>query len=717
MKKIFLIFLTVGVSIISSAESNDPTNDMLQLFGGKCLTSGPNAQTAQNQANNLVGVVESLRANTKCNGISAALTNFQNATEEFNAYKKNAAVAELEGSVSDIELAIASEKKGGNDATYLASLNVELARSRIDLISKKRSQDYKSSAGKNDAIKNVDAYVKALLTQLSTAKECPERQNVSGQLAGHIMALSSNIVAGPTASFLLFGSSILESALNYFRNSGLSEAIKTVALAKRSEAVGCSLENIAHTYCQARDVSNLVDAQTEANVCVDCLTNKGLKILSKDLSAFIEWANRLSSGSAAHTNGQAMEKKEAIRLDAKFRLIRTDLLTKLATNERTYNETPPAEQKKALTVAADDIAKFIANNIAQMDCSTGSCAEAPGIFSQDFTTDPKCGAHAYLFTNGQQDSCKKTTESESCLACVTRMGFAPQPFDKMQKTVNDLLIGSKARIDKEVSRSIETDHLLVLAKLNSPVGVGNKTAKEFLENTVAYFDDRLKDPKSILKQNPPLLQAITKSKADILEALKTLSTGTNFNESDLAKISNLIIPANDIFHIGNNLNELVQQEFAEKAKQSNAKPDEMKWLIEYSINETMDQLMAIYGNADNISSQSDLTKSMTIATLNSMGKLFSSTMSERITQLQGEKTPRLSALYCIRTALIPDLAKNEELKNSCKGQVYTSKEPGAGAISMNYDTIVAEADDNKRICSIYDFTRKVSLVRKGRARK
>jgi hypothetical protein len=711
------LILLVTLMCFLRVEAQDLTSDLYNMFGGSCSSSGVDSQVARSLATNFEGVAQSLANNEKCNGLRGALEAFQKQTVEFNAFQRNREVAYLEGLVKDLEMAIATEKTAGNGAEVVA-LQIKLAEARVDLIAKRQSQDYRTQSGRIQAAQSLDVYVAALLKQIAASKECTDKKpNVVGQIASQMLAVTSNLMSGPTGSYLLLGSTILNSIVDFTKSYSISDAIKDVNLTRKGDAIGCSFEGLANAYCQARDVRNLVATQTEATTCTDCHYNEGLKILNDDLSAFITWAFDLSAGSPPTTPGQASDKKAGEDLRSRFANVRNELLAILAIEERDYNElTDPAERKEKLKSSMNRVANLIASNVTRQECTNTGCNSVKGVFGDEFTEDPECGPHAFLLT-GTKKTCSNRGDKDTCLACVGKdnPGRDAPPFDTLRRTVDDVVRRTRTRVDRETARTNVTDPVGVIAKLRSPYGVGNRKPIEFLQNARAYFEERLSNSE-VLKESPALRQAITEAKQKIEDSLKIESTATSFSANELGQLSGNLIPERDIFYLSNNLNELVKQEFAAKAKDVSKSSESLKWLTEYSVNETMNQLLAIYANTDQMANQSEQAISQNRKTLMGMGQTFGETFLTRIKELNTEGSERLSALNCIRALIVPGFEKRSDLKEICQGKVYRTTLPGS-KLQLSFDQLANEKSDEKRICSIFDFTRKVEIGSKTRRRK
>jgi hypothetical protein len=715
MKKLFGALLWIGLA--SPAFAQDLTNDLYEMFGGSCSSSGIDSQVARNMAANFESLARNLGNNEKCNGLRAALESFQKQTSDFNAFQRNRDVAYLESLVADLELAISTEKASGNQVE-VAVLQARLAESKVDLISKRQSQDYKSQAGRIQAVQSLDAYVGVVLKQLAASKECTDKKpNLIGQIASQMMSVTSNLMSGPTGSYLLLGSTILSSIVDFAKSYPISQAISDVNLNRKGEAIGCSFEGLANAYCKARDIRNLVNTQTEASACTECQYNQGLKILNDDLNAFITWAYELSAGSPPTTAGQASDKKAGEDLRGRFANVRNDLLANLAIEERAYNElSDPTEKKDKLRNSLSNVANLIAQNVKPSNCGFGPCPGKP-VFSEEFSEDPDCGPAAFLMT-GTKKTCSRpaSNPNETCLSCVLRENNRePPPFDQMRGYADELLKRARGRVDRETARTNVTDPVGLIAKLRSPYGVGNHKPIEFLQNTRAYFEERLSNSE-VLQNSPALRQSISEAKKKIDDSLAIESSTNNFSANELGLLSGNLIPERDIFYLSNNLNELIKQEFAAKAKEISKNSESLKWLTEYSVNETMNQLLAIYANTDQMANQSEQAMSQNRRTLIGMGQTFGETFTARLKDLSSEGNSRLSALNCLRALIIPGFEKRSDLKELCQGKTYRTTVPGMN-LQLSFDQLANEKSEEKRICAIYDFSRRIEIESKFRKKR
>jgi hypothetical protein len=168
--------------------------------------------------------------------------------------------------------------------------------------------------------------------------------------------------------------------------------------------------------------------------------------------------------------------------------------------------------------------------------------------------------------------------------------------------------------------------------------------------------------------------------------------------------------------LSNNLNELVKQEFAAKAKEISKNSESLKWLTEYSVNETMNQLLAIYANTDQMANQSEQAMSQNRRTLIGMGQTFGETFTARLKDLSSEGNSRLSALNCLRALIIPGFEKRSDLKELCQGKTYRTTVPGMN-LQLSFDQLANEKSEEKRICAIYDFSRRIEIESKFRKKR
>ncbi|MBC7458091.1 MAG: hypothetical protein H7235_07425, partial [Bdellovibrionaceae bacterium] len=307
MKFIFKIVLLVLIPICAHSEY-DPTNDLFYAFGSRCQGNGSINALSHQDSQTIKQITTSIRDDADCKGITSALDDIEGLNIS-TLLKSNDASLDLEFlamQAHDLETALAAESSGQKpDATYMSELKTELIRTKVLIAKSKRNPDTQNTQRRFETIQNFQRYSTNLFGQLKMSDKClSKRPNLAAQIGAQIVGVSSTLTSGVVGSLLLFSGSLVDNFISFFREKSLGRKIKNINNVRMGEAVACSFEGLAYTYCQARDVETVIKFNSkQTNLPSGHPQNwlDGVGLIGQDSHAYMDWITKVDAGSAAGT--------------------------------------------------------------------------------------------------------------------------------------------------------------------------------------------------------------------------------------------------------------------------------------------------------------------------------------------------------------------------------------------------------------------------------
>lgn len=724
MKKILLLVL---LSVPAVADY-DPSDDLNMFFGASCESfNGPQNGMAAAQAGYIKTIISSKMSNPACAGVSAALESLGK-LDLGNLQQENEmelSIEQLRDQSQLLEATLrAEEAKASPDTDYIDDLKMSLRDINIQLIKSKASPNAISKQRRLDAIDSLHKYTLNLFTELEMSAKCSgEHPNLGAQVGAQVLSLTSHFASGFMAPILMAAGSVIDRYVKYLKNRPLANQYKKVVDSRMSQAIGCGIEGLAATYCQARDMQAVVK-YTATNVTTfqsnaECTPqDQGAKLIGIDLPSFSSWVSRLTAGSAPTSPAQGTEKKEAVQLKADFEKSIIDLDGRLAKSTRKLAGGGGVDQKAELTSLIKDMTAIVK---AGMGRWTSDDTKSIGPYSALFATDPSCGPMAFLYTNGANKQCQLLNETEDCLQCVQRLyggGTDKVPTLEELKNAKKVLVDSAGpSIAAETALSQESNPQLVLTKAFG-LGSNNRRPIDFLFGAKTYLgylkDQDLFKTGARAETVADLIKRVDESVCILSPETKDCPVSALKSAADkVTALTDIVSPSRDLFYISNALYELVKQDLDERINKGTVDKS-LALVMQLSAADSLGELVSNQIGLDSSNSKAMYAKGQTLKNLQSMGDLFSGQIVEGLKNAKQENSETL-ALDCARALSIPSapmFGKNDITKY-CSGQVWTSiRDP---SIKLSFDDIVKVKPTSERTCSIYDFYRK-SKVRSMRTR-
>ncbi|MES2768589.1 MAG: hypothetical protein V4596_05520 [Bdellovibrionota bacterium] len=714
--RIKLLLLTSLIFSSSNlyARSYDPTNDLFFAFGSRCKGKGSVNDSAFNDGAGLKYIAESIRDDASCKGITGALNDIQNLNVPRLLRDRNSEddLEYMSIQANDLELAIQAEMSSATpDMDYIGALKAELVLAKVNIAKSQKLSNQEQTRRRLETIDNFQKYSNTLFARLKQSDEClTKNPNIAAQIGAQILGLGSTMASGYVGSLMLATGSMVDNYVSFVRQHKIGNKIKDVTNNRLGEAVGCSLEGLSYTYCQARDVETIINFNKSKNKDVKSKPSwlDGIGIIGQDVQSYMDWITQVDSGAPAGTIGRADDKKKAFALQNDLRSAGIDIEGILNTAKNTVAQS--SNKIEATKKALNDIAtKF------QVCDTFGNCGlSSGGPFGNAFASDPGCGPFIYLYSKGV-DRVRKDNGLIPCKTYVTtQYPIIPDINTEVGPLVDGLVAEATQSINIQLSQVSESNPNLVISKVDARTQ-NRRSAREFLNSSLAYLENLLGDSNSIA-QRKNQRELIEKTRGQIVNALKIIDRTEEGNTDPSKKVADLskeLIPLGDTFAIPKSLSEIINQDIDQKISQGQI-DENLAALMQLSSNDSLGELIKYYIGLEAAKTQSRSAKELTRTNLSALSSIFSDSLKNRMEKLsrQAKDDPDAKeslALLCMQTLAVPESPKMGKLdvKQYCDGQVYKSIYDES-KISMNYNDLSRKSYP-ERACAVYDFYRKSYL--------
>lgn len=735
MKKITVIIFFI--SSLGWADAYDPTNDLMFAFGSRCKGKGPINNTAIQDGAGLKYIAESIKDDSACKGITGALSdidslNIPSLLDERN-YETDLEYMSMQS--KDLEMAIAAEMATTNpDMDYVTALKAELVSAKINIAKSQKMSNQERTRKRLSTINNFSKYTNILFARIKQSDQCfAKNPNLPAQLGAQILGLGSTFGSGIVGSLMLGMGNLIDNFISFFRDRSLGKKIEAIESHRLGEAVGCSLEGLSYTYCQARDVQTILDATK--NKLGDNSKKPswmiGIGVIGQDVQSYLDWITKVDAGSPAGTVGRASDKKSAFSMQNELRAVKIDLEGILNTAKNTVARS--TNKTDATKKALNDLA---AKMLPKYDPMSGTSSS--GVFSNLFTGDPSCGPYIYLYSKGvDKERAVGSDASEQCSTYVSRKygGALPNIDTEVGPLLENLVSEATQQVNIQLSQVNESNADLVMVGPDSRTQ-NRRSAREFLNSAVAYLDTLLNDPNSIAKkQNQKNL--IEKTKKQITNALTIIDRTEDIIETStpdpndptkvivtqttqpadipkkLADLSKELIPQGDTFAIPKALSEIINQDIDQKISAGQI-DENLSALMQLSATDSLSELIENYIGLEPAKSQARSARDNSKNNLTSLASLFGSSIEERMAKLSRTAKDDVDddeslALLCMQSIAVPEAPKigTLDIGKYCAGKTYQSIYENSG-IKMDYNEL-SKKPFPERACAVYDFYRKSHL--------
>lgn len=566
-----LYTVTAFVTSTALADSYDPTDDLVAAFGGQCASSGDLTDAAISQSGALKGVISAIKNDVACQSLIPLANTLE--TDLAGTLQSRSNAETIGHNVDDLNAAIQVEKSQAvPDATYLGSLMAELAVQRVQLIHAKQAIGRSPKKRSNLLAQNFYTQSTAFLDGLAANSDCTNKHpNILAQAGAQILKSSSDFASGMSGSVLLTAGGAIDHFVQFIRNYRINKTLKGIINARMSHAVGCTFEGLASTYCRARDLKLVVEANKTAQTQTTCGTiAEGTNLLSRDLAAFEAFVNSIYAGSPASGSATATEKTNVISLRSGLEFLQVNLDGDTSAGEKNYNASNTQSQRDTSIRA---LIQTLTSDVSQRANSTSFSSSASsytqnGPIGDTFSSDPTCGVITFYCTKGAAQECKRSTEevsdSNSITSCVTciRSTFTTTSLPTLAeiKAVSKTILGFGNDYVSQQEGIYKQNNPQLALSTSETYGPNQKRARDFLTNATTYLEHIQSEPDGIYS-NPKsqMRKTIDNSLARIKSVLEGLDKTDSKDPADQTKaIIALIAPSSDTNYIPRELSLIVK---------------------------------------------------------------------------------------------------------------------------------------------------------------
>lgn len=726
--KTTLAFLLCFVLRINSfaADIYDPSDDLITAFGNTCSTQGYMTSSAMSQATSLRSIFNQIHNDPNCASIAQAVDSLD--VSLANSIKSQSQAEQtvngLVSTIRDLKVQIASEKAAPTpDQNKISTYQNELNSQEIALMKAKTDPalNSRTAPGKNNAIGVVYDNATSLMSSISDNNKCFSSHATLGPqiTSSTLQTLSLLAPASMGASYLMAIPGIIGHLLQTAQDMRMTNTLKAAISAKMVHAIGCSVEGISATYCQARDVRTILKAEPQIpnpTGCEGCEVGLGVQIMSKELNAFQNWASTIVAGSSATSTAQATTKIEGLTAQNNFSALKENINGFIGSaNRDLMGMKDPIMAKNRIQSLINDLATKIIDNCDHTTYSGGPITK--GAMGPLFVD--QCGIKAFILSGGATRTCSLMNgQSPEDYLAKTYPGANPNIAD-ISARISTVLSEGGAYVAAQTASAIQSNPQLALAS-SEHMGLNGKTAVDFLQHSRAYLGNLLNKPDSIASGNNKRIVQDAYIRCDTI--LKKLDQAKNDSSSEPGIIvSNLamqISPSGDLNLIGNEIGAIVKSDIDSRIK--NGKLDaSVASVLQLSTSDSLNEFINGNINRAGLEGQISSAKSLTKSNLESFGNTFSEQIEENLSTLlkeskDDEDAKQSLGLMCVRLASLPQAphfkspqttmfgrAQEINIDKYCKGQSFNVPQMRT---QLKYDEIIPRLF-TQRACSVYDFFR------------
>lgn len=706
--------------------SYDPTDDLMAAFGSTCSSVGKNTLSALDQTASLKAVVEALKNDTTCTEIVHSL----NGIIEASSYMSSLLSPSLSGwqyqqkeaEIGQLLAAISVE----TDPIVRGILSNQLAMKKVEHIRLGFDGNFQRKHLSYAAAGNFLNYSERALASLSTQTACmASRPGLRYQVAGQILAASAAFFTYPAGVAIYGAGYAINQLVKYFSERGYNKLLKKASLSRLSVSMGCVLESLSTSYCQSRDTLALIKVNGNSRAKDEKPDWYGITMLTRDLSNYHTWINRIVAGAAPANQAAATQKAKGELYEAALRISSSKMKADLQVGEERERRAPENQKVNIRRLTLKDIESRISSFVIEAGGGTPITMSGVGLseqspFFQIFLYDLNCGVKNYLIT-GEHKPVANTTNAFS--PCPNNIVTPPDnlvpEIPVLRERVDRLLELTGQVVANEVALYRENDFLSVLAK--SEISGNNlNVAQEFLTKVNSYlyslqtkYGDRI----------PPFTSNLIVDTEQIVNSVFEILGSTKEAELKVSQVQQALAPKLDPYFLAKRLNDIVQWDLTQKINAGEF-DSQLTMIFRETLRDSLDIPKEIgVLQLDKLHTDASLAQAVTFDNLVLVGNLFDDQLEDIFKGLKKKmKNPQTTSeafrrqlqVICMQSLLIPNAPKIKrglDLQEFCKGQVWNSVYSGSN-LKLSFDELVSKPFES-RVCSVFDFYRKSNIYGKA----
>ncbi len=739
LKYIFLMSLILAPDAFAkesySQESYDPTSDLLLAFGDRCPMSYGNLNRgALADSNALQKIIDSIKSDPNCNGVTGALSAVQSGIDQgavLAPKQDELALIQQQQTCKSLQLAFNEVSGALADPTdpnydYATSLQNALQNCKMSLLNSQSKQQYDKENLRLQTAQNLQNYTVQLFQQLNNSSKCVTKNpSIAAQVVGQVVGLASTLVNTTTGLGLMSASVLVDQLIGYVKNYKLGSALKKLSSASQITGVNCAMEAIAESYCQAKDKELAMKVDLSTTSKTSCQTLNEATVVSGNLNMLTQMINNLkNSGGNSQDSIDAQEEVNSGRASIQSQRLNLNSW-KLSAQKKI-----PQEMEEFQKNMVDNLARSFSrmSSIGSIIPSSGATGRSSmgGIGNGD---DGTCNLQVYFYSKGAQKEVPPGTLSNGKTCQDYLKGTYPNvPTVEMNiATANGLLDSLDGLLTAKASKIGGDSNKLITDILSSqPISGEQYLAKThtYLENLKKEYDEKISTlnakGKDASKSDLAFYQ-IQKEQAEkfdksIVEAHDALYTDVS-SDKKVENILKALTPNGDTQALAIGIQDLVAKDLQQRMKNKELNAD-VEELMKYSTSKTMGELTgsiaALAETPAASKAQIDDSKRLSTENLRAVSSVFGKLLGQGISSMKSHANADEDAetyhdniaKSCILMAQMPD----PPVEKGCKGTKW--QDPGSEVV-LDFDKMM-EQNYETRVCTVHKFHQRASLMKKMR---
>ncbi len=312
--RLLFVTLLMGVCITAQAATS-PFADFVTGFNGGCPSFGVSMQNAIEKVRRTQTLLEQLKSSTQCQGIQSSLNVTNRLDQELQRLSSPNVqdILRLQNDIEELTL-LANTLPSSSLATnefnnnLLLRVSDELAVKRVELAIKVSKDDsdqlsYFKRHRRYGTLPEIQTVLTDLSQQLPHLETCVSgKPNTFAQVVGNLLpavAMLGNPAFGVAASSV---GPLMTKLSNYISSRRYNVFIRDLEKIQMEMAIGCAIENIQFSVCEAKDGMHLIEwAATEEfkktqKKSEQSLAWQGYHLLTKELGTLSSWIESIQNG-------------------------------------------------------------------------------------------------------------------------------------------------------------------------------------------------------------------------------------------------------------------------------------------------------------------------------------------------------------------------------------------------------------------------------------
>ena len=694
MKSLLTASLSLLVAIVYLSGSRakaepayDPTSDLLLAFGDRCPMSYGNLNRgALADSSALQKIIDSIRGDPNCNGVTGALASVQGAlnsgaliapkADELALQQQQQTCQSLQSAFNAVSSALTNTLDPNYN--YAVELQNELRNCQLSLVTTQSKQAFDQGSLRLQTAQNLQNYTVQLFQALNSSSKCVTKNpSIPAQVIGQVIGLSSTLVSTVTGLGLLSTSVLVDQLINYVKNYKLGSALKKLSSASQVTGINCAMEAIAESYCQSTEKELAMKANqamsSHKNSCEflnqSALINSNLTLLNQMINAL-----KSSSGSSASSLSAQSEVNSG---KANIQNQRLTLKSYLLSSQQIIPQEMENFQKQMIMALSSTMGRLESIQ-SVVPADSGDSGMGGG---------PSCNLQIYFYSKGAQ---KQTppgalSNGHTCQDYL-QTNFPTVPSVETNIATASTLLDNLDVLLTQKSAKIGGDSNKLLSDIISAQPISGEQylnkVHTYLDNLKKNYDEQLKS--SATSKSDQIYFQLQNEKVEALNksiqgALDDLYK-TDKSDIKAANILRDLTPNGDAEFLSVGLQDLIAKDLQKRIVNHTLNAD-VEELVHYSAAKSMSDLTgslsALAETSAITKAQIDDSKRLSTENLQAISSVFGKLLTDGIHSMQSKVDKEVDpetyksniAKTCILMAQLPDPPSVRD----CKGTKWVTR--------------------------------------------